>query len=321
MKGGEDINDLSKEDITPSLPERLKGITVAMVTPLEASGRLDVDALERLIEQTIANGACCLFPLGWAGEGPLLTESVRQDVLRETCRIAKGRLPVMAGVSEQSLPRAVATATFAKEVGAESILATPPYSYQLPQKFLLRYFEELMAVTEMPLVVYQSSEIGVRMDIETIEHLSEMPGCIGLKTDMPYAELQQAHKRLDCPGRFAVISGDEHIFGTAMFLGVRHFILGGPGNLCLRHCVSTYRSAVAGDWEVVRQKDALLRAFCDAIYQKIDSPYAGVKYAMHRLGICSARITSPIMQLPPEQQQTVITALEQFKDILDMPLS
>ena len=138
------MNDqrLSSDRIA-SLLDQMKGLTVALATPLNERDELDAAGLERLLERVIAGGASCLFPLGWMGEQPLLSSSARNAMLVETCRIAKDRLPVMVGVSEQALPRALEQAEMARQAGADLILSTPPYSYHIPQNLIYDYFKDL----------------------------------------------------------------------------------------------------------------------------------------------------------------------------------
>jgi len=300
-----------------ALLQRMEGVTVALATPLTKTGRLDAPALKRLIERTIANGACCLFPLGWCGEQPMLPDEVREQVLRETCRIADGRLPVMAGVSEQSLPRALRWAKAAREAGADLILATPPYSYPMPQEWLVKYFTDLASQSRMPLVVYQNDEVGVRLEPRTIAKLPNVPGVIGIKAYMPFVQVQTAHHQAARKNRFAVMSGDESVFGPALLGGIRHFTMGGPGNLCLRACVDLYRTAVAGDWNGVADKHRRLVEFYDALYSPVPSAYVAVKYAMARLKICEPFVTPPLQPLTTDQKKAVEKALKEFSDVVD----
>ena len=307
-------------DSISSLLNQMEGLTVALATPLNEGSELDVAGLERLIERVIAGGASCLFPLGWMGEQPLVSNSTRQAVMAETCRIAKDRLPVMVGVSEQGLPRALEQAKMAREAGADLILSTPPYSYHIPQALIYDYLQELAATSGMPLVVYQNDEVGVSVDVDTLVRLSQTPGIVGVKVYMPFLSLQQSFLRAHRPGHFAVMSGDEYLFGAALLLGIRHFTMGGPGNLCPGWCTSIYNSAVVGNWEAVTAKQKRLIAFCDALYAGPGTAYATVKYALERLGVCSARISSPHGIIMPEQQAQVNAILEDFADVVESPV-
>lgn len=222
---------LSTDRIAPLL-DQMKGLNVALATTLNEFDEWDAAGLERLLERVIAGGASCLFPLGWMGEQPLLSSSARNAMLVETCRIAKGRLPVMVGENEQALPRALQQAEMPRQAGADVILSTPPYSYHIPQNLIYDYFKELAAASKMPVVVYQNDEVGVTIEEDTLSQISRAPGVVGVKVYMLFLSLQKSFLQADRPGRFAVMSGDEYLFGAALFLGIRHYTMGGPGNLC-----------------------------------------------------------------------------------------
>ena len=305
----------SKADV-PQLLRRMEGLIVALATPLDEKGSLDLAALNRLVEAVITGGTSCIFPLGWCGEQPLLTRSIQEAVMNETVRLVGGRVPVMMGISEQSLPRALELAELAREAGADLILATPPYSYPIPQSLVFGFFEDLAAESGMPVVMYRNDEVGVGFEFETLMELSQVPGIVGVKAYAPFHELQRYYHRMDKPGRFAVISGDEYLYGAALGLGIKHFTMGGPGNFCPAWCTAIFQTAMSGEWDSVREKQKRLTDFCDAIYLETDSPYAAVKYVLELLGLCSAYITSPHRALPTDQRQKVKAAVEAFKDIL-----
>jgi 4-hydroxy-tetrahydrodipicolinate synthase len=283
---------------------------------LDQNGDLDVAGLERLVARALKGGVSCLFPLGWAGEGPLLPNRVRERVMRETCRIAAGRVPVMAGISEQSLPRALELAAMAKAAGAALVLSTPPFSYIVPQRLVYGYFKELAARAGLPLVIYQNDEVGVKVENDTLVQLSEAPGIVGVKAFVNFLQLQRSFRTAHKPGRFAVMSGDEYLYSSALLMGVRHFTMGGPGNLSPAWCVRMYKAALAGDWRTVATMQARMAEFCDALYIGADSAYAAVKHSLQCLGLCSARITPPHRPLPRAQQRQVERALATYPDLV-----
>ena len=71
----------------------LSGIIPPLVTPLLDDDVLDVEGLQRLIEHLIAGGVHALFVLGTTGESQSLSYKLRVEMIKNTCRIAKGRLP------------------------------------------------------------------------------------------------------------------------------------------------------------------------------------------------------------------------------------
>ena len=65
-----------------------------------------------------------------------------------------------------------------------------------------------------------------------MSQVSRAPGVVGVKVYMLFLSLQKSFLQADRPGRFAVMGGDEYLSGAALFLGIRHYTMGGPGNLC-----------------------------------------------------------------------------------------
>lgn len=303
-------------DDTATLLRRMEGLTVALSTPLCDDETLDVGGLERLIEWVLEGGATCLFALGWAGEGPLLSDQTRTAVMKETCHIARGRVPVMIGVCEQSLRRSLALVEAARQAGADLVLSTPPYSYAVPEHLLADYFKDLAAQGGMPLVVYQNDELGKRLSFDTLQRLSQTPGIVGTKAYVPYLELQRYFYKLHQPGRFAVISGDEYQYAAALLLGVRYFTMGGPGNFCPAYCTSIYRLALVGQWDAVRDMQKRLAEFCDAVYAPAQTAYAAIKGALQCMDICTAHIASPHAAISDEGLKMVREVLAKYGDLM-----
>lgn len=77
-----------------------------------------------------------------------------------------------------------------------------------------------------------------------------------------------------------------------------------------------YNSAVGGDWDAVVEQQKRLIPFCDALYAGPGTAYATVKYALERLGVCAARISSPHAAIGPEQRKQVNALLEEFADVV-----
>lgn len=303
------------------LIERMKGIVVALATPLTAQGSLDEVGTERLVESVITSGVSCIFPLGWCGEGPLLTDRVRRDTMNSVCRLARGRVPLMVGVSEQSLPRVEELLRAAETAGADCVLATMPYSYELSEQLVYMFFEGLSRLTKLPIVIYENSELGVFIGIECLKKLSKIENIVGVKATVPAGSLRNYYEQLHDPDQFVVISGDEYLYDYALLMGFRHFTMGGPGNFCARWCAGMHADAASGRVLDVMEKQAQMMAFLAAVYATSDSAYSVVKYVLARMGICEHHISSPHRILTADEQAEADAVLEKHKHILDRPLA
>jgi len=307
---------MSETNHYSSLLGKIEGVITAINTPLTSGFELDVKGLECLIERLLATGISCIFPLGWNGEGPALTDAVRVEMIRRTCDIVRHRVPVMVGVSEQSLQRAAALVEVSRSANAELVLATPPFSYAIPQELVLEYFESLAGLAKIPLVIYDNGETSVRLHADTLARLSSVPGIVGVKSYAPWQDMQRQFLTIHKPDRFVVISGDEYLYGPALFGGMRHFTMGGPGNVCPAWCARMFEAAVASKWEQVSAMHQRLITFCDTLYAGVETPYAAIKYALQVMGVCHAYISSPHRLPAPPQQEHIRATLKSFADVV-----
>jgi len=107
----------------------LRGIVPPLVTPLLDNNTIDVEGLERLIEHVIAGGVHGIFILGTTGEAQSLSFELRYDMIKQTAKILKNRLPLLVGISDTSLVDSVLLASLAAKCGADAVVSAPPYYF------------------------------------------------------------------------------------------------------------------------------------------------------------------------------------------------
>lgn len=110
-----------------TLKKPMTGIIPPLVTPLLDNDKLDIDGLERLIERLIKGGVHGLFILGTTGEAQSISYRLRHEMIKETCRINAGRLPVLVCISDTSIVESIHLAHVGAECGASAVVSAPPY--------------------------------------------------------------------------------------------------------------------------------------------------------------------------------------------------
>ena len=107
--------------------DRLAGIMPVLQTALTADGDLDLTGMQRQIEFCIRAGADGLvFPV-LGSEFMFLSDNERRDLVAFVVKHADGRIPIVAGVAGASAAIAVEQAAHASHVGADAVIAMPPY--------------------------------------------------------------------------------------------------------------------------------------------------------------------------------------------------
>ena len=89
---------------------RFTGTGTALVTPFRHDGTLDERALHGLIQRQIEAGIDFLVPCGTTGESPTLTHEEHLRVVELAVKLAKGKIPVLAGAGGYNTMEVIARA-------------------------------------------------------------------------------------------------------------------------------------------------------------------------------------------------------------------
>ena len=106
-----------------------RGSAVALVTPF-SGGKVDVEALRRLVEMHVVNGTAAIVACGTTGEPATLTSDERELVIRETVAAARGRVPVICGTGSNCTQTVIDTERRYRGLGCAAQLVVTPLLQQ-----------------------------------------------------------------------------------------------------------------------------------------------------------------------------------------------
>lgn len=189
---------------------RFGRVITAMVTPFDDKGELDLAAVTDLAQWLAANGSDGLVLSGTTGESPTLTES-EELVLFRTVREAVD-IPLIAGTGSNSTATALEQTRRATEIGVDGVLVVTPYYNRPSQAGLFKYFSDVAAVTDLPVIVYDiPGRTGRKVDTDTILRLAhEVDNIVALK-DAAGNPAETARVIAEAPAGFEVYSGDDSL--------------------------------------------------------------------------------------------------------------
>src|SRR5256885_15028102 len=101
----------------------LIGSLVAIVTPMQQGGELDLPALGRLIDFHVSEGTAGIVIVGTTGESPTVDFDEHCRLIEAAVQQARGRITVIAGTGANSTTEAIELTAFAKKAGASSALS------------------------------------------------------------------------------------------------------------------------------------------------------------------------------------------------------
>ena len=284
------------------------GSMVALVTPMQADGSLDYQALERLVEWHVASGTDALVAVGTTGESPTLSEREHCEVIRRVVEMAAGRVPVIAGTGSNSTREAIALTRCAMEGGADACLLVTPYYNKPTQEGLYLHFKAIAEAVPIPQILYNvPGRTACDLLPDTVERLSHIPNIVGIKEAT--GDLERAREIIArCGERLDFYSGDD---GTAL----ESILLGGRGvisvsaNVLPREMHEMCAAALAGEEERARALDARLRPLHEHLY--VEANPIPVKWALSELGRIPPGIRLPLTVLSEAHHEMVRQALRE----------
>ncbi len=286
----------------------IAGSMVALVTPMDAQGRLDWDSLTKLVDFHLQEGTNAIVAVGTTGESATLEVSEHVEVIRRVVDQVAGRIPVIAGTGANCTREAVELTTAAKEAGADACLLVTPYYNKPTQEGLYQHFRHIAEAVAIPQILYNVPGRTVcDMLPETVERLAKIANIIGIKEAT--GDLQRCKEVLDCVSSdFLVYSGDD---ATAVEL----MLMGGKGNISVTANVAPRAmselcvAAMAGDAATARAINDRLMPLHKTLF--IESNPIPVKWALHEMGLIPEGIRLPLTWLSPRCHEPLRQAMRQ----------
>ena len=282
--------------ITGSLP--------ALVTPF-ANGKVDVDALKKLVDWHIDQGSHGLVPVGTTGESPTLTHEEHDMVVEVVVAQAAGRVPVIAGAGSNNTAETVRLVTAAKEAGATAALVVTPY-YNKPTQAGLKAHFLAAADCGMDIIIYNiPGRSAVDMSVETMGELAAHKHIIGVKDAT--GDLSRVPKqRLTCGEDFVQLSGED---ATALGFNAHGGIgcISVTANMAPALCAQMQEATLAGDYETALKITDKLMPLHLATFQ--EPGLVSAKYGLSKLGLCTQEVRSPLVGLSDDAKSAMDAAL------------
>jgi dihydrodipicolinate synthase/N-acetylneuraminate lyase len=299
----------------------LCGIIPPMVTPLRGRDELDVPGLERLIERLLSGGVSGLFLLGTTGEGPSLSYRLRRELVERSCRLARGRTPVLVCITDTAFVESVNLARHAADAGADALVVAAPYYMPEGQAELEEYLEHLVAALPLPLFLYNMPALTkVAFEVETVRRAMDEPRIIGIKDSSGDLNYFRAVAGLrDRRPDWSLLIGPEELLSDAIDAGGHGGVCGGA-NLFPTLYVKLCDAARAGDKIETQRLKTQVRRVGELLYhigRHRSSLIKGIKCALACLGVCDDFMAEPFHRFRAEERRQVEQQLAVLNEELE----
>lgn len=286
-----------------------KGCGTSLVTPFDERGRIDFDAVQRLVEWQIEGGIDFLVSCGAPGESATISGDERKAVTAAVVRAAGGRVPVIAGAGGNHTAKSVFWARDAEQAGADGILSVSPDG-QPTSEGLFRHFSAIADATDLPILVSNvPARTGTDLPVESVRRLAEIPNVVGLKeSSADFGKI--ARLAASMPDGFLLVAGTDATALALLAFGARALI-SEASNEIPAEMAALVRAGLENDFEKARRLQKKHLELMEV--NTLEPSPAPVKCALSLMKRCGETMRLPAVPVQEETRrriETVLTALK-----------
>jgi 4-hydroxy-tetrahydrodipicolinate synthase len=278
-----------------------EGTGVALVTPFTKENEVDFPALSRIVDAVIDGGVDYLVALGTTAETPTLTKKEKLAVLQHILQHNNKRVPVVVGIGDyntQGLLDALQEYPMDEVAG---ILSVVPYYNKPSQEGIYQHFKTLAEATDKPIILYNVPGRTVTNILPaTVVRLAEAySNIVAIKeASGNLAQCMELVARV--PSGFSVLSGDDNLVLAQAAIGMKG-VISVAANCYTADFCAMVQHALSGSMEAARTLHYKLLPQINLLFAE-GNP-AGVKYVLHRQGLCENVLRLPLVPASTALQQ------------------
>jgi len=198
--------------------KNLKGIFPALLTPFKDDGKINEDALRKLVSVNIIKGVTGFYVCGSTAEVFLLSPDERKKILEIVVDEVKGRTAVICHVGALNTEWAIEYAKHAELLGVDAISSISPFYYPFKFDEINLYYSDITSKVDLPMIVYNfPANSGVNLTMDRVKILRENKNIIGIKHTSNDLFQINSMKRAD--PELIIFNGYDEIFLGGLSMG------------------------------------------------------------------------------------------------------
>ena len=286
---------------------RWRGVFPAVTTQMKRDQSLDLEATARHLDVLIDSGVAGLVMLGSLGENQQLLPEEKRCVMSMAIDTARGRVPVLSGVIENSTAAAIEYARDMERLRADGLMLLPGMIYRADARETVAHYRVVAAATALPIICY-NNPLAYQIDItpEMFAELADVKNFVAIKESS--GDVRRITDLRNATGdRYVLFCGVDDLVLESVVLGATGWIAG-MGLAFPRENQFFWDRAIAGDYETAR---GLYAWYTPLLH--LDTPVKFVQYiklAIQEAGLGSEWVRAPRLPLVGEERERILAIIQ-----------
>ena len=280
-----------------------EGVATALVTPMNADGSVDYEALDKLVDWQINEGVNALVACGTTGEASTLTDEEHREVIARVVKKANKRVPVIAGTGSNDLDYALSLTRYACEAGADAVLVVTPYYNKATQAGLIKMYTKIADESTAPVILYNvPSRTGVNIAPSTYKVLADHENIIAIKeANGDISKIVETMSYVN--GKVDLYSGNDDQVVPLMSLGGKG-VISVVSNILPAKTVEMAKKCLEGDYHGAAQIQYDLHAIIDSLFCEVNP--IPVKAATAKMGFGTNTLRLPLTPMSQDKYEKML---------------
>ncbi len=283
---------------------KFTGVYPALVTPLTKDEKLNVSALENLLQYEMNQGANGFYIGGATGEGLLLDVPERKKLYEKSIEFIGADKAKIVHITDINFRNTIELAKHAEAAGADAISSIAPIYFKYDENDIYNYYKAIAESVNIPLIIYYTAAAGVNISTDLFCRLFEIDNITGVKwTSSDYYELIKLRER--CPDA-NIFNGPDEMLVCGLSAGADGGI-GSTYNIMYPTIRKVYDSFIAGDMTSAQEAQKKADKIINVILKYSVIPVC--KLVLEEKGIEVGNASFPMTTYTAEQRKQIMNEL------------
>lgn len=280
-----------------------KGSAVALVTPFDENGKVNVKKIKELVDFQIENGTDAIVACGTTGEASTMNDEEHLLAIKTIVAAVDKRVPVIAGTGGNDTAHSIYMSQEAEKLGADALLIITPYYNKANKSGLRKHFVSIANSVKLPIILYNvPSRTKVNIPPSLVADLAKnVDNIVALKEACgDLAQVAEVCRLV--PEGFAVYSGNDDSILPLLSLGGSG-VISVLSNICPQETHDLVAKFMEGDVEGSRKLQLGMKPLIDALFIEVNP--IPVKTAVNLLGFNVGDLRLPLAEMEEQNLEVL----------------